>query len=238
MLRVTIDTKDFGKLSRDLKKYRETALPHAVRDALNGCAFELQRSWREEIGQSFVTRTPFTERSVLVDKAKGGSIRSMQAVTGSRAPYMGDQEEGAVIRGKGKHKAVPAAVAGGAAGPGVRPKVVLGRFRLGGIKVRDPKVGRFGRRQRNAIALETAARTGNRFALLSKGKGGRAIFEVRRVGRRQFKTRLIWNLDRGSVVVKPEPTMHRSADHNAGAFRKITERALLNQLKRNRVMGY
>lgn len=228
---VTVDTSDFKRYERELKRY-EVAHGHGVRNALNGCAFEAQKAWRSEVKRTFTLRAPFTERSIQVDKAKGLDIGSMQSKVGSIAPYLEDQEEGATIHGKGKHKAVPAAVAGGAAGPGIRPRVVLGRFRMGGIKVRDPKVGRYGRKQRNAIALDVAARTGNRFALLLKPKGGRAIFEVRKLGRRKFKTRLIWNVDRSSVTVKPEPTMHRAIARSMGAFERITKAALQDQLRR------
>lgn len=233
---VSVDTSDFRRYERELKRY-EAAHGHGVRNGLNGCAFEAQKAWRAELKRTFTLRAPFTERSIQVDKARGIDTRSLQSKVGSVAPYLDDQEEGAVIHGKGKHKAIPAAVAGGAAGPGIRPRVVLGRFKLGGIKVRDPKVGRYGRKQRNAIALDMAARAGNRFALLLKPKGGRALFEVRKVGRRQFKTRLIWNLDRSSVTVKPEPTMHRAIARSMGAFERIAKQALIEQLKRAGVMG-
>lgn len=237
MATIRIDTSDFRRYERELKRY-EVAHGHGVRNALNGCAFEAQKAWRTEVKRTFTNRTPFTERSIQVTKAVGTDVRTMKSVVGSVAPYLEDQEEGAVIHGKGKHKAIPAAVAGGAGGPGIRPRVVLGRFRLGGIKVRDPKVGRFGRKKRNAIAMELAARSGNRFALLSRPKGGRAVFEVRRVSRRKFKTRLIWNLDRSSVTVKPEPTMHRAVTRSMGAFQRITQESLIDQLKRNHVMGH
>jgi hypothetical protein len=231
-MKVTVDTSDFRRYERDLKRFGE-AHAHGQRNALNGCAFEAQKAWRTEVKRTFTLRTQFTERSIQVDKAKGLDLRTMQASVGSVAPYMEDQEEGAVVHGRGKHKAIPAAVAGGAAGPGIRPRPVLGRYRLPSIKVANPKVGRFGRKKRNAIAMSLAVKTGNKFALLSKAKGGgRALFEVRKVSKRKFKTRLIWNVDRASVHLKPEPTMHRAIARSMSAFERITQNALREQLRR------
>jgi len=237
MAAIKVDTSDWNRLYNELEKFKK-AQAYAQRNALNACAFEAQKAWRSEVSRTFTNRTPFTERSIRVDKAAGLDVRTMQSVVGSVAPYMGDQERGAEVHGRGKHKAIPAPVAGGGAGAGPRPRVVSARYRLSAIKTADPKVGRFGRKQRNAIAMANAVRSGNRFALLARPRGGRGLFEVKRVGRRKFTARLIWNVGRGSVHVRPEPTMHRAVEHSMGAFRRLTEAALIDQLRRNKVMGY
>lgn len=234
---VVIDTSDFRRYRQELKRFG-VAHAHGVRNALNGCAFEAQKAWRDEVANSFTLRSSFTERSIQVDKARGISVSAMRAVVGSTAPYMGDQEVGAEVRGKGRHKPIPAPVAGGGSGSGVRPRKVAGRYLLSKIKVANPLVGRFGRKQRNAIAMATAVATGNRFALLSRVRGGKGLFEVKRLGPRRFGLRLIWDVSRSAVHVKPEPTMHRAIDHSMSAFERITKQALIDQLKRDKVMGF
>jgi hypothetical protein len=239
MASITVDTRDFEKLHAELEKFRKTALPYAQRDALNGCAFELRKQWQTEIKGAFVIRSPFTERSIRVEKATGLDTRSMKSVTGSVASYMGDQEEGATVHGSGAHKPIPGAYAGGGKpGGGVRPAVVRSAFRLHGISVQHFDRKGYGRRRQNAVAIAVAIRKGERFALLNRARGGgKGIFEVRGLKRRA-SVKLVWDFSRGSVRIKPEPTMHRAAAVCAPRFQRITENALLTQLKRAKVMGY
>lgn len=238
MASITIDTRDFGKLHAELEKFRKTALPYAQRNALNDCAFELRKQWQSEIKRAFVIRSPFTERSIRVDKATGLDTRTMKSVTGSVASYMGDQEEGATVHGRGKHKAIPGPAAGGQpAGSGVRTSLVRARYRVGAITVGHPSLAKYGRRRQNAVVMAIAIRKGERFAILNRIKGGKGIFEVRGL-KRTGKTKLIWDLSRGSVHVKPTPTMHRAAVVCAPRFQRIVESSLLAQLKRAKVMGY
>lgn len=236
---ITIDTSDFKRLHAELEKFRQKALPHAQRNALNGCAFELQKSWRSEVRGAFINRNQFTERSIRVDQARGIDTRSMRAVTGSIADYMDEQEEGATIHGKGARKAIPSAYAGGGKpGGGIRPRVVRSAFRLSGIGVNHSGLKGYGRRRQNAIAIAIAVRKGERFALLNRAKaGGKGIFEVRGLKKRA-SVKLVWDFSRGSVHIKPEPTMHRAVAVSSSRFQSIVHAALLEQLKRNNVMGY
>jgi hypothetical protein len=236
---IRIDTSDFKRLQADLEKFRQKALPHAQRNALNGCAFELQRSWRAEVRSSFTNRNQFTERSIRVDQARGIDMRSMKAVTGSVAEYMDEQEEGATIHGKGARKPIPSAYAGGGKpGGGVRPKVVRSAFRLSAIGVSHSGLKGYGRRRQNAIAIAIAVRKGERFALLNRAKvGGKGIFEVRGLKKRA-SVKLVWDFSRGSVHIKPEPTMHRAVATSSARFQAIMQQALLEQLKRAKVLGY
>jgi hypothetical protein len=244
MATVTVDTKDYDKLHRELEKFKKTALPYAQRQALNDCAFELRKEWQVQIRRAFTIRSPFTERSIRVEKATGLDTRSMKAVTGSVALFMGDQEEGATIHGKAKHKAIPGPAAGGQApGSGVRTGLIRARYRVGAITVGHPSLAKFGRRRQNAVVMAIAIRKSERFALLNRTKGGKGLFEVRglkRGGREHGggKTKLIWDLSKSSVKVKPTPTMHHAAYVCAPRFQRLTEGALLAQLKRHKVMGY
>ncbi len=244
MVQISVDTSDFRRLHADLKKFRESALPHALKDSLNTCAFELQKTWRSEVSREFTLRNDFTERSIRVDKATGINVRSMHSVTGSVASFMLDQEQGAVAHGQGKHKAIPAPGAGGqAAGAGKRTNLIRARYRVGAINVGHPSLAKYGRRRQNAVVMAIAIRKGERFALLNRSKGGKGLFEVRgtkRAGKQHAggKTKLIWDLSKGSVVVHPTHLMARANAANSAKYQKITEASLLYQLKRAKVFGY
>jgi hypothetical protein len=234
-----VDTRDFRKLHDHLERVRSRALPYAARDALNGCAFELRKEWQEKIRGTFTNRNAFTVRSIRVEKATTLDMRAMQSRTGSVAPYMGDQEEGGEVKGKGKHKAIPSPLAGGGRpGGGKRPRMVSSRFRLSSVNIPQHKVPKYGKRRQNAVLLAIAIRKGERFALLNRMKGkGRGIFEVKGL-KRKAKTRLIWNVSKGSVHVKPSETMRLSTLSAGHRFERVIYQSLLRQLQRNKLMGF
>lgn len=230
---VKVDTSDHKRYHKALEGFQRS-IPYAMRNGLNSCAFELRKTWQLEIRAAFTLRNKFTERSVRVEKANGLNIGSMKAVTGSVAPYMGDQEEGAKVKGRGKHKAIPAPVAGGGKPGGTnRPRLVAGRFKLGAVSVASKPLAKYGRRRQNAIAIAIAVRKGERFALLNRSKGkGRGLFEVKGL-KRKAKVRLIWDMSRGSVKVPAEPTMARAVHRSRNAFERIMRSSLEDQAKRH-----
>lgn len=234
MVEIRVDLRGFEKLSRDLKTFAKRGVPYAIRDALNGSAFAVQKEWKSGVRQSFTLRNRYTEQSIRVDKAKGTNVGSMQSVTGTIADYMDDQEFGASTTGP-----VPGpAAAGNAPGSNKRTRLTRSAFRFGGVGVSRPTAKPLGKRRQNAIALAIAVRKGERFALLnritSKGKG---IFEVKG-GKRGAKTKLIWSLKKGSMKVKPTPTLTKALAMSTGHMNKAINDAFIGQLKRNRVMGY
>lgn len=237
-LSVYVDTRDFKKLHDHLERLKKRALPYAARDALNGCAFELRKEWQSQIRTTFTNRNKFTERSIRVEKASGIDLKTMQSRTGSVAAYMGDQEGGGTVKGSGKHKAIPGPAAAGMKPGARRTKTVRPRFHLGAINVKSPSLAKYGRRRQNAIVLAITIRKHERFALLNRSKGrGRGIFEVKGL-KRKAKVKLLYNVSKGSVKVKPEPTMQRATNASGWRFEKVIYQSLLNQLKRNRVMGF
>jgi hypothetical protein len=235
---IHIELKGLNRLKRDVELFSKRAVPHAVRETLNGCAFALQKEWRGEVRQSFTLRNKYTERSIQVDRARGIDTRAMQARTGSIAHYMDEQEEGAIVRGGGKHKPIPGPAAAGQAPGGKRTRTVRQGLRLSAITVSHSPLARYGKRRQNAIALAIARRKGERFALLNRSKGGgRGLFEVRG-GRRTLRTRLLYDVSRGSVRVPAEPTLQRSIRKSQRAFEQAQYLAVLRQLKRHKVFGY
>jgi hypothetical protein len=238
MVSVKVELKGFGKLTDDLNTFASRGFPYAVRDTLNGCAFETQREWRAEVKRTFILRNRYTEQSIRTDKARGTKVEGMAATTGTIAEYMPDQESGGEVRGKGKHKAIPTAVAAGQGQGAKRTRMVRAGLRLQAVNVTQlPQ--QYGKRRQNAMAIAVAIRKGQRFALLNRMKGsGRAIFEVKATQRRGARVRMLWDMSRGSVHVDREPTLHRAIASSSSQYDRIQYQAVLNQLKRNKVMGY
>lgn len=233
-----IEFRGADRLLKDLRIAREKALPYAARDALNSAAFAAQAEWRDTVAREFTLRNTFTVRSIRVDKAQGTSLRDMQAVVGSTAPYMADQEEGAIVSGRGKRKAIPGPGAAGQAAGGKRTKLVRARYKLSAISVAAPPGGGYGRRRRNAIAIAVALQRGQRFALLNRSKGnGRALFELT-PRRTRVRVKLLWDVSRSSVRVSPTPTLSMSLQRVSPKLPLMCREALLRQLKRHRLLGY
>src|SRR4051812_14546772 len=108
---ITVKLEGAKEMLAALKRMREKALPHAMRNALNTAAFETRSIWQREIKGAFTNRNAFTERSVRVEQATPTKLVSK---VGSVADYMGTQEEGGTVKGKSGHiKAIPSAVAAG-----------------------------------------------------------------------------------------------------------------------------
>lgn len=213
-------------------------MSNATRNALNSLAFRARTHWQDEIEQSFTLRNQFTKRSVRVDKAQGFNVRTMQSVVGSVAPYMGDQETGAVVRGKSAHKGIPGPSAGGGVPGGKdRPKMVRRPLRLGSINIPKQVNASGGRARKNWVRMLQAKKKGDKFALLERPSGGSAIFRI--LGRKNKpKARLIWDFSKGSVIVKPEPTLRRALGRTGREAEDIMAAAVITQMRRHGVLGY
>jgi hypothetical protein len=228
---VTVEFHGAKEMVAALKRMRSQAVPYAVRNALNTQAFEARKAWVGFIQRDFVNRNTFTQRSIQVVKAGGLSVANMQSVVGSTAPYMGTQEEGGTVRGKGAHKAIPAPTAAGLPAGSRRTKLVRARFYLGAINAQHPAlVG--SRKQRNAIAIAVARRAGLKFALLERPSGGKGLFLLGG-SKRQPTTRLLWDVSRGSVQVPGAHQLERTLAHVLTQSERVHMDALVQQLTRN-----
>src|SRR6185503_17958101 len=173
MIDITVDTK---KVVKDLKTFREKAVPYAVRNALNRSAYAARGAWQEEIRNSFTLRNKYTERAVRYEKATGKDVAGMIAKVGSVADYMDEQEHGASIHANAKHKAIPGPVAAGQTPGGKRTKLVRAGNKLAALHaLRAPGNTR---KQRNAVALAMSRRAGRDVALLERPKGGKGLFRL------------------------------------------------------------
>jgi hypothetical protein len=242
---LSVQWKGLEKLQRDLAKAKSTAVPYAMKSALTTQAFEARRIWQGEIRAEFTLRNQYTERSIIAVKASGTGA-SMQSSVGSFAEYMGDQEEGANVRGRSGHKGIPGAAAAGQAPGSKRTRVVRAANRLGALTLLHPTT-RGSKKQRNAMAIAMAVRQGKKAVLLERTRGGKGIFSItggqrtwgkRKFRQRQLKLRMLWDFSRSSVHVPGSHTLARTLRALEPKVVPICERAILDQLRRHHVLGY
>jgi len=237
---LTIRWNGLEKLLRDLRKGKETAVPYAIKTALNSQAYEAQRLWRGEIRQQFTTRNQFTERSVMVVRA-AGTGEAIQASVGSTAPYMGFQEEGGVSKGRAGLKGIPGPSAAGQAPGSRRTRLVRSGNRLGAISVAHPQL-KGSKKQRNAIAIAMAVKQGKKVALLERARGGKALFSIAWSGRhragRAIKFRLLWDFSHSGAHVPPHATLQRALTALGPKVPSMMQAAVIDQFRRHHLFGY
>ena len=222
---IKVELKGDKKMVADLAKMRKSAVPYAIRNALNVAAFETRAIWQREIRATFTLRNTFTVNSVRVEQA---STSNLVSKVGSIADYMGTQEDGGTVKGKSGHiKAVPTDKARG----GANTARVRSRFYLQAIKVAHPAL-RGGRRQQNAIAVAIARKTGSKVALLIRPNGGKGLFLLGAGTKRKLNTRLLWDVSRGSVRVKPEHTLERAIAAVKPKLEHMMAASLTQQMQR------
>lgn len=224
---ITVKLTGVKEMVADLKKLREKAVPYAIKNALNVAAFEARTIWQGEIRKSFVNRNQYTARSIRVEQA---SITKLQAKVGSVADYMGKQETGGTVKGRGAHKLIPEAAAAGQAPGNRRTKMVRGRFYIGALQVAHP-TAHGGRRQKNAIAIAVARKTGKNVVLLTRPSGGKGLF-ILGGGKRSLKMRMLWDVSRKSVHVHAEPTLERALTALKPKLEHMMSAALTQQMQR------
>lgn len=234
---ILVDVSDLDRFVADLRKAKASALPHAMRKSINTGAFEGRKQWVRELPRAFVLRNRYTERSLRVVKATGVKAEKLFALLGSTAPHMRVQEKGGKVRGRsvGAAKPIPTAVAAGQA-MSTRPRTRQVRRPnwLRAIKLAKTRPGS-SRAQRNAIAINEAVRRGRRFVLLELNNL-RGIFRV--TGRKRLTVRLLYNLSKRAVMVKPSPTLQRTLNAIDARLPHIYAAAVHDQLRRHKVLGY
>jgi hypothetical protein len=225
------DVRGAKEMARDLKTMRLRAFPYAVRNTLNTAAFEARRIWQAEIRASFTNRNQYTVRSIQVERVAGGSDpQRMVARVGSTTDFMGKQEKGGTVTGKSGRKPIPGPVAAGLAPGAKRTRLVRARFHLGAIKAPHPTLTG-SRHQRNAIAIAVALREGSKRAVLERPGGRKALFIVGGTPARPT-TRLLWDVSRSSVKIKPQPTLQRTLTAIGPKMEHMMQASLLQQLNK------
>jgi hypothetical protein len=155
----------------------------------------------------------------------------MVASVGSVAEYLEKQEFGGT--GKGT---IPTPVSSGE-GRGARPRKRLVRRpnRMGSITLAERRRVA-DRRQRNAIAIRAALKSGRKFVFLELERR-KGLFRLKG-GKRNPQVDMLWDLSRKSVRIRPNPTLGPTLRLIEPRLLEIHAGSLLEQLKRNRVFGY
>lgn len=202
---VDVNLRQLHGTARKLERIRAKALPHATRDALNDMAFQARTTWQRRMGEQMTLRNQYTTRSVMVTKARGANMRAMHSVVGSPRPYLLTQEDGGSQSSKGRHGVtIPT---GTASGEGMRanPRKRLVRRQNWLSAIRLGNRGGGSTKQKNAIAISMAQRSGQKVAFLDLGKR-KGIVKVTGKGRRT-KVRMLWDMSKKSVRIPSNPML-------------------------------
>ncbi len=236
-IHIKVDTGDFERFAKRLDQLNKRGMPHAMRNALNGIAFEAQVTWRKEIEQRLVIRAKgFTTRSIRVERAKGIDVKTMRSVVGSDSEYMGGVEGGTTMHSKGKlGKPVPTGFASGEDGSRVPKRLPISGRRMKNIQVLDERIGKSDK-QRRFLAMHLAAKRGVKFAIAKKpGGDGLGIYQLLGKQRKtkQGKTdtlrpTMVWDLSRKSIQKKPHPTLQPAL----GRMQRVAPRILAREVKK------
>ncbi len=203
---IKVDTEELKQLESDLQEFAEKAFPFATRNTVNTAAFEARERIQAGMRKKMVMRNTFTIKSVQVEKARTLRVKDQEAVVGSTAPYMEDQEFGATKAKRGKHGvAIPTSVASGE-GRGTQPRRRVARrankkasIRLSKIRVKAKSKG-----QEANIRVKHAAATGKKFVFLDLPKHP-GIYKVSG-GKRRPKIDLVHDMSRKSIRIPRTPT--------------------------------
>jgi hypothetical protein len=242
---LSIQWKGLDKLAKDLEKAKRTAVPYAIKTALNSQAYEARRIWQGEMRKDFTLRNQFTERSVMVVRAKGRGLE-IQSSVGSTAPYMGEQEVEHESRGRAGLKGIPGPAAAGQAPGTKRTRLVRSANKLGAISVAHPTGGTT-KKQRNAISIAMAVRKGKQVALLERAKGGKALFRImggrqvakrRALSRRSLQLRMLWDFSKASYHVPAHPTLRRTLAALEPKVPSMWQAAIVDQFRRHHLFGF
>ena len=230
-----IDDREIKQLEADLQTFARRAIPFASRNTLNSTAFTARLEWQVEVRNKLITRNKFTENSIRVDKAKGLDVSRQEAVVGSIAPYMEDQEFGGSKSKKGKEGvAIPTTYSAGQ-GDNARPRTRLPRKpnKMANIRIKHNKL-RGSRKQRNLVAIQEAITTGNKYVFLdlSRRKG---LFKIVG-GKRNPRLKMVWDLTRQSVRIPATPTLQPTIERVGPLVPEIHKESLEFQLRRLNIL--
>ena len=203
---VTVDMRQVKRLEGDLKTFAERAYPFATKNTINQGAFHARSEWQENIRDEMTLRNKFTERSIRVEQSRTLDVRRQSATVGSIAPYMPDQEFGAVKSSKGKEGTPIATSFAAGQGEGAeRTRLVRKPNKLATIRLQKRGGRGASRKQRNAAAVTEAVATKRRYIFMDLGRR-KGIFKVTG-GKRKPRVRMVWDLTRQSVIIPKTPTL-------------------------------
>lgn len=247
-MQIVIDLKDAEKLADKLVQVNARALPYATRSAINSAAFDAQKRYRYRAKKQLTLRNRYTEQSIRVNQARGLRIEQQRSVVGSTADYMATQEFGGVETGKRGLSQPIATNAAANLAPGIRPRYKLPtkrNTRRNIELVRKYRRGGATRKQRNLVAILTAAETG-KVAFINTGRvrgffrvqgGKRGAKRARKLYKQtgsmgNLKIKMMWDLSKRSVRIPDKDLLEPSYKEAALQMPRHYHKALAFQLRR------
>lgn len=243
---IKVEMKEIKQLEADLGRAAKTAIPIANRSALTSGAFNAREEMQKNIREDLINRNKFTERSVRVEKATGMRIKDHEAVVGSIADYMPDQEFGGVKSRKGaKSVSKPTSSASGE-GLSAKPRTRLPRKpnKLANIRLNRRRGRAVSKKQEIVIKVRHAVQSGKRvFYHDFGGSRKRGIFRVvgGRKGRRNrgrvrgAQIRMIHDMTQSRVKIPKTPTLKPAIDKTRPKMGRIYIKALQYQINRQKL---
>lgn len=226
----SVNDRQIKEFEKDLKVFAKRAYPFATRNTINSAAFAAQKTAKTIVKNSMIQRNSFTLRSIRVDPARGLDVRTQEAVVGSTADYMEDQEFGVTQKKTGKHgKAIPTSYAAGQGNSRRRTKVPQKPNKLVNIRLRKSR-SKGNKKQRNLIAIKSAAKSKRKYVFLelSRRKG---LFRVLG-GKRKPRIRMVHDLTHKSVRIPPNPWLIPAVIATQKKIPGIYKKSLQFQLRR------
>lgn len=232
-----IRDKEIKRFESDLKTFAKQAYPFATRNTLNSGAFKAQQFAKENIRENMTARNRFTEQSVRVEQERRElNVRRQQAIVGSIADYMDEQEFGGQ-KTKGGKQGVAIATGYAAGQENQQPRTRLPRKpnKMANIQLTRRRGSSTSRRQRNRLAVLQAAQSGRKFVFLDLGRR-QGIFRVTG-GKRRPKLKMVWDLTKQSVVIPRNPWLAPAVKRTEPLMAGFYKKSLEFQLKRRGLFG-
>ena len=216
----------------DLKTFAARAVPFATKQTINKAAFTAQKMIKRDIKSKFVNRNKFTVNSIQVEIARGLNVNTQEAVVGSIAPYMDEQEFGGRKTKTGKEGVPIATTVASGEGRGAQPrKKKVPRSRLmGNIKLKNRSVKSMTRRQENAIKIQMAVASKRKFVYLDLTRHS-GIYRVTG-SKANTKIDLVYDLSKKTVPIPRNPTFAPATKRVEKLIPFFYKDALVFQLKR------
>ena len=227
-----INTDDIKQLESDLKTFKERAYPFATKATVNKAAFSTRERVQARIDRKLITRNKFTRGSIRVEQAKTLRVSAQEAVVGSVAPYMDEQEFGGTKTKAGKVGVPIATTTASGEGRNAQPRRRLARGPNRQKRIKLSKVRIKASRQQSApIKIHEAAASGQKYIFLSTGRHP-GIYKVTG-GKRRPKLNLIWDMSKASVSIPRNPIFAPSTRETEKQLPEFYRAALIFQLRRH-----
>ncbi len=229
---ITINSSEIKQFESDLLTFKKRAYPFATKATVNKAAFVGRTIAQSIVRGKMTQRNKFTQQSIRVQQTRTLIVSRQEALLGSVADYMADQEFGTVLFSNGRAGrpiATPYA-----SGEQSLPRRRLPRKANKMANIRLPRGKRPGanRKAKNRAAILMAAQgNGRRYVFLDMGRRS-GIYKVLG-GKRKPRIRKVWDMSRRSVRIPARPWLLPATTKASKEMPHYYRDALVFQLKRH-----